>query len=79
MGKFPNSFSCFGEITTTEVAADVAEEVFGSLSRQRFSNEVDMNSGELFDETAPKLTVASSLTDSSSISRDFNIVKDEDK
>ena len=26
------------------LAADVAEEGFGSLSKQRFSNEVDMNS-----------------------------------
>ena len=32
-----------------------------------------------FDETAPNLTVASRLTDISSLSRDFNIVKDEDK
>jgi hypothetical protein len=77
--KFPTNFSCFGEITSTTLAADVAEEGFASLSRQRFSNEVDMNLEELFDETAPNLTVASSFTDSSSISRGFNIVKDEDK
>jgi len=78
VGKFPTSFSCFGENTSTALAAGLAEEGFGSLSRQRFSNE-DMNSEELFDETAPILTVASSLTNSSSISRGFNIVKDEDK
>ena len=77
--KFPTSFSCFGENTFTALAAGLAEEGFGSLSRQRFSNEDNMNSEELFDETTPILTVASSLTDSSSISRGFNIVKDEDK
>ena len=79
MGKFPTSFSCFGENTSTTLAADVAEEGFGSLSRQRFSNEDDMNSEELFDETVPNLTVASILTGCSSISRGFNIVKAEDK
>ena len=79
VGKFPTNFSCFGEDTSTALAAGLAEEGFGSLSRQRFSNEDDMNSEELFDETAPILTVASSLTNSSSISRGFNIVKDEDK
>ena len=79
LGKFPTSFSCFGENTSTALAAGLAEEGFGSLSRQRFSNEDDMNSEELFDETAPILTVASSLTNSSSISRGFNIVTDEDK
>lgn len=79
VGKFPTNLSCFGENTSTALAAGLAEEGFGSLSRQRFSNEDDLNSEELFDETAPILTVASSLTNSSSISRGFNIVKDEDK
>jgi hypothetical protein len=79
VGKFPSSFSCFGEDTSTALAAGLAEEGFGSLSRQRFSNENGMNSEELFEEAAPVLTLASSLTNSSSISRGFNIVKDEDK
>jgi hypothetical protein len=79
VGKTPCSFSCFGEDTSTALAAGLAEEGFGSLSRQRFSNEEDVNSESLFEETAPVLTLASSFTDSSSISRGFNIVKDEDK
>lgn len=79
MGRTPCSFSCFGEDTSTALAAGLAEEGFGSLSRQRFSNEDDVNSEELFEGAAPVLTLASSFTDSSSISRGFNIVKDEDK
>lgn len=79
VGRTPSSFSCFGEDTSTALAAGLAEEGFGSLSRQRFSNEDDVNSEELFEGAAPALTLASSFTDSSSISRGFNIVKDEDK
>jgi hypothetical protein len=79
VGKIPCSFSCFGEDTSTALAAGLAEEGFGSLSRQRFSNEDNVNSEELFEEAAPVLTVASSFTNSSSISRGFNIAKDEDK
>jgi hypothetical protein len=79
VGKTPCSFSCFGEDTSTALAAGLAEEGFGSLSRQRFSNEEDVNSEALFEESSPVLTLASSFTDSSSISRGFNIVKDEDK
>lgn len=79
VGKFPSGFSCFGEDTSTALAAGLAEEGFGSLSRQRFSNENDVNSEELFEEAVPILTLASSLTNSSSISKGFNIVKDEDK
>ncbi|XP_023718435.1 inositol hexakisphosphate and diphosphoinositol-pentakisphosphate kinase 2 isoform X5 [Cryptotermes secundus] len=79
VGRTPCSFSCFGEDTSTALAAGLAEEGFGSLSRQRFSNEDDVNSEELFEGTAPALTLASSFTDCSSISRGFNIVKDEDK
>ncbi|XP_021941096.1 inositol hexakisphosphate and diphosphoinositol-pentakisphosphate kinase-like isoform X5 [Zootermopsis nevadensis] len=79
VGKLPSSFSCFGEDTSTALAAGLAEEGFGSLSRQRFSNENGVSSEELFEEAVPILTLASSLTDNSSISRGFNIMKDEDK
>jgi hypothetical protein len=79
VGKIQTSFSCFGEDTSTALAAGLAEEGFGSLSRQRFSNKDDVNSEELLEEAVPILTLASSLTNSSSISRGFNIVKDEDK
>lgn len=79
MGKFLTTCSCFGEDTSIALAAGLAEEGFGSLNRQRFSDEDDVNSEELFDEAAPVLTVASSLTNSSSISRGFNVVNSENK
>jgi hypothetical protein len=79
VGKFLTTCSCFGEDTSIALAAGLAEEGFGSLNRQRFSDEDDVNSEELFDEAAPVLTVASSLTNSSSISRGFNVVNSENK
>ena len=72
MGRTPANFSCFVEDTSSKLAAGLEEEGFGSLSRQRFYNE---QNPDTFEEAAPTLTLASSLKDSSGVSRGFNISK----